>query len=226
MQTHLYHGHPIAHEEMSAKDDVRLGDVASSALGVLAMGTGYLGSLCLFIAGLSTFFAVPFIGQITYLNGPTGSGFVYLLCAGLSVYITYSGRFFLLYLSGGVSAVTAAYDVFSGTRLGYVVQMTLGGGLTPSMGGAPDPILSGMMQDTGFSIPVGWMVLAAGIFVLLITPNLAQQKTKEPETAQKTRDTILENRMSELDNLITIYERGHITKEEFSDLKKEIMGRK
>lgn len=209
-------------------DDVSLGDVASSALGAAVMGAGYLGSLCLLIGGLSTFFPVPFIGQITYLNGPTGSGFLYILCACLSLYITYSGRFFLLYLSGGLAAVAAGYDILNGTRLGYVVQMTLGGGLTPTMGGTPDPIVSGMMQNVGFSIPTGWMILAAGIFILLITPNLAQKKPedeKENQPVKSSRDQILENRMKELDNLILIYERGHITKEEFNQLKKEIMGR-
>jgi hypothetical protein len=211
---------------MSAKDEVSLGDVASSALGSLALMTGYLGSLCLFLAALSTFFAVPFLGQLTYLNGPTGSGFVYLLCAALSVYVTYTRRFFLLYLTGGLSAVMAGYDVLNGTRLGYVIQMTLGGGLTPSMGGAPDPILTGMMQDTGFSIPTTWMMLAAGIFILVITPNLAQKEPEEVKATPKSRDDILEKRMSELDNLITIYERGHITKEEFTNLKNEIIGKK
>jgi len=203
-----------------------IGDVATSALGALAMGAGYLGAGCLLIGGLSTFVPIPFIGQIGYLNGPTGSGFLYILCAGLSAYIAYSGRFFLLYLTGGMAAITAGYDILSGTRLGYVVQMALGGGLTPSMGGTPDPIVAGMMQSTGFSIPTGWMVLAAGIGLLLVTPNLAQQKPEEKQPAQQTRDQILDNRMKELDNLIMIYERGHITKEEFTQLKNEIMGKK
>ena len=207
-------------------DDMKILDTAETALGMLAMGAGYMGSLCLFIAGLATFLPIPFIGQIGYLHGPTGSGFLYILCAGLSVYITYTGRFFLLYLTGGISAVMAGFDILNGTRLGYVTQMALGGGLTPSMGGTPDPVVSGMMQSTGFSIPPGWIVLAAGIFILLITPNLAQQKQEEKQPVQMTRDQILENRMKELDNLILIYERGHITKEEFTQLKNEIMGRK
>lgn len=211
---------------MSSKADMGIGEAASSALGILAVGTGYVGSLCLFLAGLSTFFAVPIIGQITYLNGPTGSGFVFLLCAGLSVYITYSGRFFLLYLTGGLSGVMAGLDIYNGTRLGYIVQMTLGGGLTPSMGGSQDPMLTSMMESTGLSISTGWMILAAGIFILIITPTLVQSKPGEQSPVQQTRDQILETRMKELDNLMNIYERGHLSKEEFNDLKKEIMGQK
>lgn len=211
---------------MGTKEDMGIGEAASSVLSILAVGTGYVGSLCLFLAGLSTFFAVPLIGQITYLNGPTGSGFVFLLCAGLSAYITYSGRFFLLYLTGGLAGVMAGLDIYNGTRLGYIVQMTLGGGLTPSMGGSQDPILTGMMESTGFSVPTGWMVLAAGIFILLITPTLAQSKPGDQPPVKETRDQILENRMKELDNLMTIYERGHLSKEEFNDLKREIMGQK
>lgn len=207
-------------------DDMRMGDVADSALGVLARGAGYLGSLCLLIGGIATFLSVPFIGQIGYLHGPTGSGFLYILCAALSAYITYSGRFFLLYLTGGVAAVMAGFDILNGTRIGYVTQMALGGGLTPSMGGTPDPIVTGMMENTGFSIPTAWMVLSAGIFLLIITPNFARQKQAEQQPAQVTRDQILENRMKELDNLIMIYERGHITKEEFNQLKNEIMRKK
>lgn len=206
-------------------DDMKIGDVADSALGMIAMGTGYVGSLCLFIGGLATFLPLPFIGQIGYLHGPTGSGFLYILCAGLSAYITYTKRFFLLYLTGGISAVMAGFDILNGTRLGYVTQMALGGGFSPSMGGT-DPIVSGMMENAGFSIPVGWMILAAGIFILVITPNLAQQKQTEKPAVQVTRDQILETRMEELDNLISIYERGHITREEFSQLKKEIMRKK
>ena len=89
-----------------------------------------------------------------------------------------------------------------------------------------DPVLSGMMENAGFSIPIGWIVLAAGIGILLAAPNLAQQKKEVIPQGKQPRDKILENRMKELDNLITIYERGHITKEEFNQLKKEIMGRK
>ncbi|MFH0968797.1 MAG: hypothetical protein V1862_14055 [Methanobacteriota archaeon] len=203
-----------------------IGDVASSALGALATGVGYLGAVCLFIGGLATFFPIPFIGQIGYMNGPTGSGFLFILCALLSIYIIYTSRFFLLYLTGGLAAIAAAFDIYSGTRLGYVAQMALGGGLTPSMGGAVDPVVSSMMQNAGFSIPTSWIILAAGIGILLITPNLAEQKPEEKQPVQKNRDQILENRMTELDNLITIYERGHINKEEFSQLKKEIMGKK
>ncbi|MDD1730215.1 MAG: hypothetical protein LUQ50_14245 [Methanospirillum sp.] len=212
-------------------DDVSLGDAASSALQVVTQLAGYGGSLCLFIGGLSTFFSIPLIGQITYLNGPTGSGFLYLLVAGLSVYITYTSRFFLLYLSGGLAAVMMGFDILNGTRIGYVMQMALGGGLSASMGGgsgSQDPIVSGMMQNAGFTIPTAWMILAGGIFILLITPSLAQKKQDEKpgnQPVKTTRDQILENRMRELDNLILIYERGHISKEEFDNLKKEIMAR-
>ena len=208
------------------KDEMSIGDVASSALSALATGAGYLGAACLFIGGLTTFFPVPFIGQIGYMNGPTGSGFLYILCALASLYVIYTGRFFLLYLTGGIAAIIAAYDIYAGTRLGYVVQMALGGGLTPSMGGAMDPVVSGMMQNAGFSISTSWIVLAAGIGILLVTPNLAQQNPEEKSPVQQTRNQILDTRMKEIENLITIYERGHITKEEFSTLKKEIMGKK
>jgi hypothetical protein len=211
-------------------DDIQFSDVASSALTMLAIGSGYIGSLCLFLGGLATFFPVPFIGQIGYLTGPTGSGFLYILCAGLSVYITYSGRFFLLYLTGGIAAVIAAFDILNATRLGYVIQMALGGGMSAGPGVAQDPIVAGMMQEAGFSIPTGWIILAAGIFILMITPNLASQKPEDSrplaEKSATSRDVILDNRMKELDNLIMIYERGHITKDEFHQLKQEIMGKK
>jgi|GEM_PF-1267988 len=209
-------------------DDVSLGEAAGSALEAVSMLAGYVGSLCLFIGGLTTFFPVPFLGQITYLNGSTGTGFLYLLLAGVSVYITYIRKFFLLYVTGGLAAVAAAYDILNGTRIGYVMQMALGGGLSASMGGTQDPIVSGMMQNAGFSIPTAWMVLAAGMFILLVTPSLAQKKNEErneSQPARSKRDQILENRMKELDNLILIYERGHITKEEFNRLKAEIMSR-
>lgn len=208
------------------KDEMTIGDVASSAMGALATGAGYLGAVLLIIGGLATFFPFPLVGQIGYLNGPTGSGVLYILCALLSIYLVYSGRFFLLYLTGGLAALTAAYDIYSGTRLGYIMQMALGGGLTPSMGGAQDPILTSMMESAGLSIPTGWMVLAAGIGILMITPNLAQQNTEEKTPVKSTHDQILENRMKELDNLIIIYERGHITKDEYNELKKEIMRKK
>jgi hypothetical protein len=209
-------------------DNVSLGDTASSVLNGVTTVAGYLGSLCLFIGGLATFFPMPLIGQITYLNGPTGTGFLYLLIAGLSAYITYAGRFFLLYVSGGLAAVAAGFDIFNGTRLGYVMQMALGGGLSASNGGTQDPIVSGMMQNAGFSIPTAWIILAGGIFILLITPNLVQKKTDDNvgnQPAKSKRDQILETRMKELDNLILIYERGHISKEEFDRLKTEIMSR-
>jgi len=207
---------------------VSLGEAAGSALEAVTMLAGYAGSLCLFIGGLTTFFPVPFLGQITYLNGPTGTGFLYLLLAGVSVYITYIRKFFLLYVSGGIAALAAGYDILNGTRIGYVMQMALGGGLSASMGGNQDPIVSGMMQNAGFTIPTAWMVLAAGMFILLVTPSLAQKKNEEktgPQPAKSKRDQILETRMKELDNLILIYERGHITKEEFTRLKAEIMSR-
>lgn len=200
--------------------------MAESALGFLAIGAGYGGSLCLFAGGLATFLPVPLIGQIGYLHGPTGSGFLYILCAGLSAYITFSGRFFLLYLTGGLAGLVAAYDILNGTRIGYVMQMVLGGGLTPSMGGTTDPILSGIMENAGFTIPAGWMILAAGIGILVITPSFVQKKTEEQGPVQSASDQNLENRMKELENLILIYERGHITKEEYIELKKEIMGKK
>ena len=62
-------------------NDFGLGDVASSALGALATAAGYLGACCLFVGGLATFLPIPFIGQIGYMNGPTGSGFLYIICA-------------------------------------------------------------------------------------------------------------------------------------------------
>jgi hypothetical protein len=201
-------------------------DVTSSLLTTLAKGAGYIGSVCLLIGGLSTMVNLPFIGQIGYLNGPTGSGFVYMLLAGISIYITYSGRLFLLYLTGGLAGIMAAYDILKGTRLGYIVQMVLGGGLTGGAGGTQDPIVTGMMQDAGFSIPAGWIALGIGILLLLITPNLSVPKKEEKGVVQQTRDTILQTRMKELDNLILMYERGHISKEEFHQLKKEIMGKK
>ena len=114
-----------------------------------ALFAGYIGSLCLFIGGLTTFFPIPFLGQITYLNGPTGTGFLYLLLAGISAYITYIRKYFLLYISGGLAAVAAGYDILNGTRIGYVMQMALGGGLSASMGGTQDPIVSGMMENAG-----------------------------------------------------------------------------
>lgn len=203
-----------------------IGDVASSALKAVAKGAGYIGALCLFAGGLSTFFPVPLIGQIGYLNGPTGSGFLYILLAGLSIYITYSGRFFLLYLTGGLAGIMAGFDILKGTRLGYIVQMVLGGGLSGGMGGAQDPIVAGMMQSAGFSVPTGWIVLGIGILILIVTPNLAAQKQEEKGAVRITRDQILDTRMKELDNLILMYERGHITKEEFHQLKQEIMGKK
>jgi hypothetical protein len=207
-------------------DDIRLEEVADSALGLLAPGAGYIGSLCLFVAGLATFFPVPLAGQIGYLHGPTGSGILYIICAGLSAYITYTRRFFLLYLSGGLAGVMAGYDILNGTRLGYVTQIALGGGFTSSMGGTPDPVITGMMDNTGFSIPAGWMLLAAGIGILILTPSLARQKPAEKQQAGAARDQVPDTRMKEIDNLINIYERGHITREEFSQLKKEIMERK
>jgi hypothetical protein len=209
-------------------DDVNIGDVASSALDAVTLLAGYVGSLCLFIGGLTTFFPVPLLGQITYLNGPTGTGVVYLLIAGIAAYITYTRKFFLLYICGGLAAVAAGYDILNGTRLGYVMQMALGGGLSASMGGAQDPIVSGVMQNAGFTIPTAWIVLAGGIFILCITPSLVQKKEEENKGTQPTktkRDQILENRMKELDNLILIYEKGHITKEEFNKLKTDIMSR-
>lgn len=207
-------------------DEIRIGDAAGSALTLLAAGAGYTGSLCLFIGGLATFFPVPLVGQIGYLNGPTGSGILFILCACLSAYITWSGRYFLLYLSGGIAGAMAGFDILNATRLGYVVQMALGGGLSASMGGTPDPIVAGMMENSGFSIPTGWMVIAAGIFILMITPSLVQKQQDEKTPVTQTRDQILETRMKELDNLIMIYERGHISRDEFNELKKEIMGRR
>ena len=73
-----------------------------------------------------------------------------------------------------------------------------------------------MMENAGFTIPTAWLILAGGIMILLITPSLAQKKPEEKggaQPAKSKRDQILETRMKELDNLILIYERGHITKE-------------
>ena len=209
-------------------DDVNIGDVASSALDAVTLLAGYVGSLCLFIGGLTTFFPVPLLGQITYLNGPTGTGVVYLLIAGIAAYITYTRKFFLLYICGGLAAVAAGYDILNGTRLGYVMQMALGGGLISFYGRGPGSNSIGSDAKCGFTIPTAWIVLAGGIFILCITPSLVQKKEEENKGTQPTktkRDQILENRMKELDNLILIYEKGHITKEEFNKLKTDIMSR-
>jgi hypothetical protein len=204
-------------------DDFSFADITSSASDALAIGCGYLGAGCLFIGGLSTFFPVPFIGQVPYLDGPTGSGFLYIICALLSMYLVYAGRFYLLYFTGGIAAFAVGYDIYAGTRLGYVMQKVFGGSLTASMGSTPDPIVAGMMQNAGFSIPNTWIILAVGIGLLMIVPNFARSKTGDTLPVQQTRDQVLDNRLKEVNNLITIYERGHITKEEFNQLKKEIM---
>ncbi|HWQ66016.1 MAG TPA: hypothetical protein VN372_03995 [Methanospirillum sp.] len=201
-----------------------LGDVAGSAMTALALITGYLGAAGLFLGGLSTLIEFPIIGQIHYMNGQTGTGVLYIITALASGYLVYTRRYIFLYLTGGIAGVLVAYDILNGTRIGYIIGMALGGGLTGSMGGAQDPIVSEMMKSAGFSIPLAWMVLAGGIFLLLITPNMAEQKPSGQKQIPQKNDS-LESRLKEIDNLILIYERGHITKEEFSELKKEIMKR-
>lgn len=214
----------VPDDQMPEEDSI--GDAGREILGLLAPGGGYLGSLCLFIGGLATFLSVPFIGQIGYLNGPTGSGVLFILCATLSVYITYTRRFFLLYLTGGIAGLMAASDILNATRLGYVVQMALGGGLTASMGGTQDPVVAQMMENTGFSIPAGWIILAAGIGILLMTPGLVRQEEPPEKQGTGAGSSVKAVRMKELENLITMYERGLITREEYQELKREIIGKK
>ena len=203
-----------------------IGDETSSVLDIVARGAGYIGAVCLFIGGLSAIFPVPLVGQITFFNGPSGSGILYILLAALSMYLVYSGRLFLLYLTGGLAALTAGLDILNRTRLGYIVNMVLGGGLSGGMGGAQDPIVTGMMQNPSLSIPTGWVLIGAGILILLITPSLKNQKSEEKSDKKDVDESILHKRLKELDNLIQMYERGHISKEEFHQLKNEIMNKK
>lgn len=203
---------------MNLNEEIDLNQVT----GTIQKLIGYIGVLALFIGGLAMYVDFPVIGRITCLYCPTSSGYVYIILALISAFLVYSNRIKFLYLTGGLAFLLLAYDAYSATTLGYAVQMLISGGLTPSMGGQMDPVMAKMMENTNLSIPLGWIVLAAGALLLILAPQFVGKG--EEKTPLDPREANLKERMQELDKIVKMYKEGDLSKQEFSHLKEEILG--
>ncbi len=197
---------------------------AGPLMEVLQSLAGYLGAAALFIGGIAMYVNLPVIGQVTCMYCPTPNGVFYIILAVVSAYIVWLRRIKLLYITGGIACLLVAWDLYSATSIGYLIQMIFGSGLSPTMGGQMDPKITGMMQNAGFAIPTAWIVLAGGAFLLIFAPQF--EKGGQAQPAPSPREQNLNERVQELDKIIRMYRDGDISKQEFSHLKEEIMRNK
>jgi len=194
----------------------------NQATGFIQKLVGYIGAFALLIGGIAMYVYLPAIGRVACLYCPTPSGYIYVLLALAAGFLIYKNKITFLYLIGGLAFILLAYDVYSATTIGYALQMLMSGGLTPSMGGQMDPIMSQMMQDTGLSIPLAWIVLGLGALLMVLVPQI--ETKNEEKTLASPRESHLKERIQELDKIVAMYKDGDLSKLEFDHLKEEIFG--
>ena len=193
----------------------------TKATGVIQKLIGYIGATALLIGGIAMYVELPIIGRVTCLYCPTVSGYLYIVLALAAGFLVYAEKIKFLYLTGGLAFLLMAYDVYSATTIGYAVQMLLSGGLTPSMGGQMDPIMTQMMQNTDLSIPIAWIITGIGALLMVMTPQIVAKE--DEKTPINPREANLQERMQELDKIVKMYKEGDLSKQEFSHLKEEII---
>lgn len=193
----------------------------TKATGVIQKLIGYIGATALLIGGIAMYVELPIIGRVTCLYCPTVSGYLYIVLALAAGFLVYAEKIKLLYLTGGLAFLLMAYDVYSATTIGYAVQMLLSGGLTPSMGGQMDPIMTQMMQNTDLSIPIAWIITGIGALLMVMTPQIVAKE--DEKTPLNPREANLQERMQELDKIVKMYKEGDLSKQEFSHLKEKII---
>ncbi len=202
---------------MNLNDEIDL----SKVTGLIQKMSGYIGAVALLLGGVAMYVELPIIGRVSCLYCPTASGYLYIILALAAGFLVYLEKTKFLYLTGGLAFLLMAYDVYSATTIGYAMQMLLSGGLTPSMGGQMDPIMAQMMQNTELSIPVSWIVLGVGALLMILTPQLEK---KEEKVQIDPREAHLQERIKELNAILKMYKDGDISKQEFHQLKEEILG--
>lgn len=203
---------------MNLNDEIELG----RATVIMQKLCGYIGSVALIIGGLAMYVDFPIIGKVTCLYCPTLSGILYILLAIAAIFFIYKGKIKLLYLTGGLAFVLLAFDVYKATTIGYALQTLFSGGFSPSTGGQMDPVMTQMIQNTDLSIPVGWIIIVLGALLMILAPQIATKK--EEKIPLNPREVNLKERMQELDKIINMYKDGDLSKQEFSQLKDEILG--
>ena len=192
----------------------------TKATGVIQKLIGYIGATALLIGGIAMYVELPIIGRVTCLYCPTASGYIYVILAFVTGFLLYAEKIKLLYLTGGLAFLLMAYDVYSATTIGYAMQMFLSGGLTPSMGGQMDPVMAQMIQNTKLSIPIAWIIIGIGALLMILAPQI-ETKDEEKKPADP-REEKLQERIRNLDQIVKMYRDGDISREELSQLKKEI----
>ena len=188
--------------------------------GVIQKLAGYIGAIALLTGGIAMYVELPVIGRVTCLYCPTASGYLYILLALAAAFLVYAEKIKFLYLTGGFAFLLLAYDVYSATTIGYAMQMVLSGGLTPSMGGQMDPVMAHMIQNTKLSIPNAWKIIGIGALLLILAPQI-ETKDEEKKPADPREDK-LQERIRNLDQIVKMYRDGDISRQELSQLKKEI----
>jgi len=188
--------------------------------GIIQKLAGYIGAIALLAGGIAMYVELPVIGRVTCLYCPTASGYLYILLALAAAFLVYAEKIKFLYLTGGLAFLLLAYDVYSATTIGYAMQMVLSGGLTPSMGGQMDPVMAQMIQNTELSIPIAWIIIGIGALLMIMAPQI-ETKDEEKKPADPREDK-LQERIRNLDQIVKMYRDGDISRQELSQLKKEI----
>ena len=188
--------------------------------GIIQKLAGYIGAIALLAGGIAMYVELPVIGRVTCLYCPTASGYLYILLALAAAFLVYAEKIKFLYLTGGLAFLLLAYDVYSATTIGYAMQMVLSGGLTPSMGGQMDPVMAQMIQNTELSIPIAWIIIGIGALLMILAPQI-ETKDEEKKPADPREDK-LQERIRNLDQIVKMYRDGDISRQELSQLKKEI----
>ena len=207
---------------MNLNDEIDI----SGAAEIIQKLIGWVGVVALILGGIAMYVAIPIIGKISCLYCPTPAGYLYILLAVLSGLIIWHGKIKYLYFTGGLAGILLAWDVYSSTTIGYALQMLISGGLAPSMGGQMDPVMTQMMQNTDLNIPLGWIVLAMGALLLILSPQMENKSQQEVTTSASPKEQNLKERMQELDSIVKMYKEGNLSGNEFSKLKEEIIGGK
>jgi len=188
--------------------------------GIIQKLAGYIGAIALLAGGIAMYVELPVIGRVTCLYCPTASGYLYILLALATAFLVYAEKIKFLYLTGGLAFLLLAYDVYSATTIGYAMQMVLSGGLTPSMGGQMDPVMAQMIKNTELSIPIAWIIIGIGALLMILAPQI-ETKDEEKKPADPREDK-LQERIRNLDQIVKMYRDGDISRQELSQLKKEI----
>jgi len=188
--------------------------------GIIQKLAGYIGAIALLAGGIAMYVELPVIGRMTCLYCPTASGYLYILLALATAFLVYAEKIKFLYLTGGLAFLLLAYDVYSATTIGYAMQMVLSGGLTPSMGGQMDPVMAQMIKNTELSIPIAWIIIGIGALLMILAPQI-ETKDEEKKPADPREDK-LQERIRNLDQIVKMYRDGDISRQELSQLKKEI----